>query len=144
MELKYISLLVCTHLKLYFELKNTFAFPSAQPTIIWFSFGCHKQRTTLWWGEEDSRGIQKVTFHTSFPSCSIMSRRTEHDICDPLSKNPAYPAFFQFFPIFKLSYLDDHYRDMNDSWYSTSNNLQLKESHARSLQLSPFQRYVPW
>ena len=43
---------------------------------------------------------------------------------------------FSFLANFKLSYLDNHWTDMNDSWYSTSMSLQLKESRARSLQLS--------
>ena len=32
--------------------------------------------------------------------------------------------------------------DKNDSGYSTNTNLQLKESHTRDLQLSPFQGYA--
>ena len=44
-------------------------------------------------------------------------------------------AFLQFLVVFKLSYLTNKWSERNDSFNSTSTNLQLIISHARSLQL---------
>ena len=44
------------YLMLYFGLKKTFAFPSAHPTTIWFSFGCHVHLDTLCREKEACRG----------------------------------------------------------------------------------------
>ncbi len=41
----------------------------------------------------------------------------------------------QFLVVFKLSYLTNQWSERNDSFNSTSTNLQLITSHARSLQL---------
>ena len=45
-------------------------------------------------------------------------------------------AFLQFLVVFKLLYLTNQLSEQNDSFNSTSNNLHLITSHARSLQLT--------
>ena len=51
-------------------------------------------------------------------------------MCDRICENPALPAFLQNFQ----AGVSHNYRDMNDSRYSTSTKLQLKESHATGLR----------
>ena len=64
---------------------------------------------------------------------------TKNCTCNHFAKKSTSHFFFtnsEFLPIFKLMI------DKNDSGYSTNTSLQLKESHTRDLQLSPFQGYT--